>query len=218
MKIQLALDLLDEADALEAARAASPFVDIIEVGTSLLKSVGSGIVGKIRAVCPGRPVFVDMKIIDGPEREARLMARAGADMYSMLAVASDVAVRKVLAVAAESRAAVVFDMQSTPAPVARARELKALGAQWLCVHKNADCGDDQAEAFREYIELKQATGLPVALAGGLDETTLPDIGRRLDPDVVIVGGAILNASDRAAAASRLRAVADRSKIREGADS
>jgi 3-hexulose-6-phosphate synthase len=218
MKIQLALDLLDEVDALEAARAASPFVDIVEVGTSLLKSVGSGIVGKIRAACPGKLVFVDMKIIDGPEREAKLMARAGADMYSMLAVATDVAVRKVLAVAAENRAAVVFDMQSAPAPLARARELKALGAEWLCVHKNADCGDDQTEAFREYLDLKQATGLPVALAGGIDATTLPEIGRRLAPDVVIVGGAILHAADPATAARRLRAIADRAEAEQGAAS
>lgn len=208
MKIQLALDLLDENDALEAASAASPFVDIVEVGTSLLKLAGTGFLPKLRAVCAGRKIFMDMKIIDGPEREATLMARCGADMYSMLAVASDVAVRKVLAIATQHDTDVVFDMQSTPDPLRRARELKALGARWLCVHKNADCGDDPSEAFREYIDIKHETGLPVALAGGINLKSAPEIMRRLDPDVVIVGGAIINAADRADAAQRFRAIAD----------
>ena len=149
-----------------------------------------------------------MKIIDGPEREATLMARCGADMYSMLAVASDVAVRKVLRIAAETGADVVFDMQSTPNPPARAAELKALGAHWLCVHKNSDCGDDLSEAFREFEEIKSGTGLNVALAGGIDLNTAPEIKRRLHPDAVIIGGSILNAADRAEAARRFRAIAD----------
>jgi 3-hexulose-6-phosphate synthase len=208
MKIQLALDLLDRNDALEAVRAAAPFVDIVEIGTSLLKLTGIGIVPEIRAICPGKKIFLDMKIIDGPEREATLMARCGADMYSMLAVATDIAVRKVLRIAAENGADVVFDMQSAPNPQARARELKTLGARWLCVHKNADCGDDLAQAFREYLDVKNDTGLSVALAGGINLTSAQEIKHRLNPDVVIIGGAILNATDRADAARHFRLIAD----------
>ena len=109
MKIQLALDLLDRQQALDVVREAGPWVDIIEVGTSLLKLCGTGIVDDIRAICPDKPLFLDMKIIDGPEREATLMAQCRAEYYSMLAVASDTAVKKVLAVARANGAQVVFE-------------------------------------------------------------------------------------------------------------
>lgn len=194
MKIQLALDLLDRQQALKVVREAGPWVDIIEVGTSLLKRCGIGIVEDIRTICPDKPLFLDMKIIDGPEREATLMAQCRAQYFSMLAVASDTAVKKVLAIAHENQARVVFDLQSVPDPVRRARELKALGATLLCVHKNADCGDDPQAAFREFIEVREATGLPIALAGGINLDSLPAIKQQLNPDIAIVGGAILKAS------------------------
>lgn len=195
MKIQLALDLLEPKRAMDVLKAAGPYVDIIEVGTSLLKRCGTSIVGDIRALCPGKPIFLDMKIIDGPEREATLMAQCQPEYYSMLAVASNTAVKKVLAIAKENNATVIFDLQSVPNPVQRAKELKALGATHLCVHKNADCGDDPTEAFREFIDVREAAGLSMALAGGINLTTLPEIKRQLNPDIAIVGGAILNADD-----------------------
>jgi 3-hexulose-6-phosphate synthase len=48
-KIQLALDTLDGDHALELAALAAPYVDIIEAGTPLIKSVGIGIVAKLQA-------------------------------------------------------------------------------------------------------------------------------------------------------------------------
>ncbi|WP_158783448.1 orotidine 5'-phosphate decarboxylase / HUMPS family protein [Pantoea sp. BAV 3049] len=206
MKIQLALDLLDRQQALTVVREAGAQVDIIEVGTSLLKLCGISIVGEIRAIFPDKPLFLDMKIIDGPEREATLMAHCRPDYYSMLAVASDTAVSKVLAIAWKNQAQVVFDLQSASDPVQRAVELKALGATLLCVHKNDDCGDDPREAFRELIAVRAATGLPVALAGGISLESIGEIQQQLAPEIVIVGGAILNAADRAHAASAFRKI------------
>lgn len=195
MKIQLALDLLDRNQALDVVHAAGPYVDIIEVGTSLLKLCGIRIAEDIRAICPDKPLFLDIKIIDGPEREATLMSKCRPENYSMLAVASDTAVKKVLAIAKANNADVVFDLQSVSDPVQRAKELKALGATHLCVHKNADCGDNPEDAFREFLDVREATGLPISLAGGISLNTLPIIKKKLDPAVAIVGGAILNAPD-----------------------
>ncbi|MFG6655652.1 orotidine 5'-phosphate decarboxylase / HUMPS family protein [Scandinavium sp. M-37] len=212
MKIQLALDLLDRDRALDVVRAAGPYVDIIEVGTSLLKLCGIQIAQDIRAICPNKPLFLDMKIIDGPEREATLMAKCAPENYSMLAVASDTAVKKVLAIANENNATVVFDLQSVPNPVQRAKELKALGATQLCVHKNADCGDDPEEAFREFLDVREVTGLPVSLAGGINLNTLPVIKKQLNPAVAIVGGAILNATDCREAAIAFQNIAHSSEV------
>lgn len=212
MKIQLALDLLDRNQALNVVRAAGPYVDIIEVGTSLLKLCGIQIAADIREICPDKPLFLDMKIIDGPEREATLMSKCQPENYSMLAVASDTAVKKVLAIAKENKAEVVFDLQSVPNPVQRAKELKALGATQLCVHKNADCGDNPEEAFREFLDVREVTGLPISLAGGINLNTLPIIKKQLNPAVAIVGGAILNAPDCREAAIAFQKIAHSSDV------
>lgn len=212
MKIQLALDLLDRDQALDVVRKAGPYVDIIEVGTSLLKLCGIQIAADIRAICPDKPLFLDMKIIDGPEREATLMSKCLPENYSMLAVASDTAVKKVLAIANENNATVVFDLQSVINPVQRAKELKTLGATHLCVHKNADCGDNPEEAFREFLDVREVTGLPVSLAGGINLNTLPIIKKQLNPAVAIVGGAILNASDCREAAIAFQKIAHSSEV------
>lgn len=207
MKIQLALDLLDPHQAMAVVRETGQWIDIIEVGTSLLKRCGIGIVDDIRAICPDKPLFLDMKIIDGPEREATLMAQCRAEYYSMLAVSSDAAVKKVLRIAHENQAQVVFDLQSVPDPVKRAQELQALGATLLCVHKNADCGDDPKAAFDEFLNVREATGLPLALAGGINLDSLPAIKKQLNPDIAIVGGAILKAACRQDAAVAFQKIA-----------
>lgn len=201
VKTQLALDLLDPDKALDLVSAAGELVDIIEVGTSLLKLAGIGIVERIRLACPGTPVFVDAKVIDGPEREAGLMERCGADYYSMLAVATDSAVTKVLDRAARHGATVVFDLQSVPDPVRRSRELRALGATTVCVHKNPDCGDDLLAAFNEVLEVRAATGMDVSVAGGINLATIGRIRDEVAPEIVVIGGAILNADDPRQAAA-----------------
>lgn len=207
MKVQLALDLLSREKALYTLTEAGQFVDIIEIGTSLLKLCGISIVEEIQNKYPNKPIFIDMKIIDGPEREANLMAMCNTEYYSMLGVASDTAIKKVLAIAAENGAKVVFDLQSVSDPVLRARELKALGAEYLCVHKNTDCGDNPQDAYSEYLAVRKASGLPVFLAGGIDQRSLTNIKSELNPDVVIVGGAILNASSIHDAAEKIGLIA-----------
>lgn len=208
MKLQLALDLLDECRAMEVVRAAGGYFDIIEVGTSLLKLSGVGIVPRIRALCPGKEIFLDTKVIDGPEREATLMCAAGADFFSMLACATDTAVAKVVGIVKARGAKVVFDMQSVGDYRQRSRQLRELGAEYLCVHKNADCGEDIMGSFREFQEIRDLTGLPAFLAGGVNMTSLPQIKKALNPACVIIGGAILTAKNPAATAAQFRALAD----------
>src|SRR5665647_3360296 len=84
MKLQLALDLLDPDEAMRVVEQAGSHVDVIEVGTSLLKLSGISLVDKIRELCPDKPIFLDSKIIDGPAREASLMARCRPEYLSLI--------------------------------------------------------------------------------------------------------------------------------------
>lgn len=204
MKIQLALDLLDEQHALHVVRQAGRFCDIIEVGTSLLKLCGIGIASKIRAICPAQEIFIDMKSIDGPEREATLMRACRPDYYSMLACATDKAVTKVLDIARTTSSKVVFDLQSLEDPVARCIRLQELGATHVCIHKNSDCGEDLMDGLKEFLPIRSKTQLSVFVAGGIELGSLKNLDAILQPSVVIIGGAILNAEDVGEAARQFR--------------
>jgi len=208
MKLQLALDLLVKDEAMSVVKEVGSYFDIIEVGTSLLKLYGIGIVDEIKEMHPNKAVFLDAKIIDGPEREATLMKMSNADYYSMLAVATDTAITKVLSVAKTHDAKVIVDMQSVEEYKSRSEQLKELGVKYFCVHKNSDCGDDLSEAFAEFVDIKKITGALVSIAGGIDTETLPIIKRDLNPDIVVIGGAVLKAQDKQFVASRMRQIAD----------
>lgn len=208
MKLQLALDLLDECRAIEVVRTAGSYFDVIEVGTSLLKLSGIGIVPKIKALCPDKEVFVDTKVLDGPGREANLMCASGTSFFSMLGCATDAAVAKVLSIAKTRGVKVVFDLQSVDDYRKRCQRLQELGAEYLCVHKNAACGEDLLSSFHEFLDIKERTGLPIFLAGGINMASLPQVKTVLHPDYAIIGGAILNAKDIRETASQFRELAD----------
>lgn len=209
MKLLFSVDSLDEQFALAAISRVGQYFDLIEVGTSLLKLSGIGIIKKIKDCCPGKPVFVDSKIIDGPEREATLMCQSGADMFSMLALASDQAITTVLEIAGKNGVEVMFDMQRVEDSRARSGRLKMLGARHLCVHKNADCGESLISSFRECLDIQSLGGIQMAIAGGVDVPTLEQIRPILSPEYVIVGKAVLNAPDMELAARQFREMADR---------
>ena len=81
-KIQLALDTLDGDHALELAQLAAPFVDILEAGTPLIKSVGICIVTKLKAAHPDKTILADLKSSDVGAYEADMAFRAGADIVT----------------------------------------------------------------------------------------------------------------------------------------
>ncbi|WP_110410614.1 orotidine 5'-phosphate decarboxylase / HUMPS family protein [Vibrio rumoiensis] len=208
MKLQLALDLLDKDEAISVVKEVGEYFDIIEVGTSLLKLYGINIVSEIKQIHPHKDVFLDAKIIDGPEREASLMAMSGTEYYSMLAVATDTAVTKVLNIAKKNNAKVIMDMQSVTEYKSRSEELKKLGVEYFCVHKNSDCGDNLEEAFSEFLDIKEITGADISIAGGINVETLPTIKEKLNPDIVVIGGAVLKASGKKSVAMKMRTIAD----------
>ena len=53
MKLQVAMDLLTVEDALELAGKVAEYVDIIELGTPLIKAAGLSAVTAVKAAHPG---------------------------------------------------------------------------------------------------------------------------------------------------------------------
>ena len=61
VKLQLARATLDGNEALRLAAATAPYVNILEVGTPLTKSVGMNIATKLKAAYSDRIVLADLK-------------------------------------------------------------------------------------------------------------------------------------------------------------
>ena len=89
MKLQVAIDLLSTADALKLLNSVAEHVDVIELGTPLIKQQGLSVVTNVKAAYPDKLVFADMKTMDAGELEADLAFNAGADIMTVLASAGD---------------------------------------------------------------------------------------------------------------------------------
>ena len=70
MKLQVAMDVATLDEALTLSRQVADFVDIIELGTPLIKHEGIAAVSAIKAAHPDKEVFADMKTADAGELEA----------------------------------------------------------------------------------------------------------------------------------------------------
>jgi 3-hexulose-6-phosphate synthase len=206
VKLQAALDYLSIDDALRALAEVARFIDIAEIGTSLLLSCGAEAVRRVREAFPALEVFADAKIMDGGETEADMLYRAGADFVSVMGVTNDATVMGVAKAARASGKRFMADMMLVRDVAERARELVEMGAGILCVHTAYDVRGAQASPLSELRALAPFSGrAALAIAGGVNAKNIADVSRA-GADIAVVGGAITAAADRAAAAETLRKI------------
>src|ERR1700694_539939 len=89
MKLQVAMDVLTTSDALALAAKVAPFVDILELGTPLVKAEGLSAITAVKQAHPDKIVFADLKTMDAGELEADIAFKAGADLVTVLGAAGD---------------------------------------------------------------------------------------------------------------------------------
>jgi len=202
VKLQLALDG-DLACSLDILRAARPYVDLAELGTPLIFRHGLEAARAIRAAFPDLPLLADLKIMDAGEHEAALAFEAGCQWVTVLGVAHNHTVEGALAAARAAGGAIMADLMQVADPVARGRELLARGCDVLCVHTAYDVQASGADPLADLARLRAA--LPdarLAVAGGIRADTVDRLAP-FRPEIVVVGGAIVNADDPARAARTL---------------
>jgi 3-hexulose-6-phosphate synthase len=89
MKLQLALDVLHTDEALRLAEVTHEHVDILEIGTPLIKHEGIRVIEAFRARFPDRQLLVDLKTMDAGAYETGFCFDAGADLITVLGAADD---------------------------------------------------------------------------------------------------------------------------------
>ena len=208
MKLQLALDTPDLTRELDLAGKVAAHVDLIEAGTPLLIREGIRVVRELRRRHRGRPIVADIKVIDAGEPIAELAFAAGATVVTVLASASDDVIERVVKSAKRYDGQVMADSLGVPDIAERARQLRALGVDSLCINRR---GVKRAKTREERIgmieELLERMDLPVYLAGGIDVPELTAL-RALPLAGVIVGAAIAEAPSPVEIAKKMRTILD----------
>ena len=198
------MDVLTTDDALTLAGQVAPYVDIIELGTPLIKAEGLRAVTAIKRAHPDKIVFADLKTMDAGELEADIAFSAGADLVTVLGTAGDSTIAGAVKAAAAHNKGIVVDLIGVADKVARAREVIALGAVFVEMHAGLD---EQAEAgfsLETLLAAGETAQVPFSLAGGVSAATIAAV-QRAGAAVAVAGGAIYGADDPAAAAAELRA-------------
>jgi 3-hexulose-6-phosphate synthase len=209
MKLQLALDTPDLIHELDLVGKVAPYIDVIEAGTPLLIREGIRAVRELRRRYRGRPVAADIKVIDAGEPIAELAFAAGANLVTVLSVASNEVITKVVKSAIRYDGAVMADSLGVEDIPARARILRDLGVSSLCINRRGFLKSDASreEKITQLTDLVSQVELPVFLAGGIDHDELMLL-RDLPLAGVIIGAAIAEAPNPVEAAKRMRGILD----------
>ncbi len=201
MKIQLALDRLTIEQAVAVTRPVSPYIDWIEVGTSLIKEFGMDSVRALRNAYPDHVIVADMKTFDNAVYEFEMCFSAGADIATVMGAAPLVTIEACMNTAAKAGKKVMIDLLHTSEEQLEA--LQMYSDAIFCLHVSKDQQEMQGstqgtEGFYVPPSLS-GEGRKLAFAGGIT-VDMAQALTRIYPHVMIIGSAITKAKDPAAAA------------------
>jgi 3-hexulose-6-phosphate synthase len=203
MKLQLALDMLHIEEALSLLAEIADVVDIVEIGTPLIMKEGIKAVSVIKQAYPQLDVLADLKIVDAGKLEAQIAIDAGADIVTVLGLAHNTTIQQVLGQAHKHGRQVMVDLLAVSDVQARARELEMMNVDYVCVHTAFDV-QSQQNPLQELKQVKQVLKqTKTAVAGGIKPDTLPEIVT-FRPDVVVVGGYVVNHKNKRQAALEIK--------------
>ena len=204
MKLQLALDEFDLEQSLALAQRVREYVDIIEIGTPFVIRCGVEAVRAFVEAFPEKEILADLKIMDGGYFETVLALDAGASYVTVLGVTDDATIKGCYDAVREHGGSLVVDMVCVGDLTERVVECEVLGADVLAVHTGVDQQTQGRTPLDDLRVMKAAAqSAKVAVAGGISSSTIEEY-LALDPDIVIVGGAISHADDPVAEARAIK--------------
>lgn len=202
-KLQVAIDLLKIEDAIALATKVAPYVDIIELGTPLIKSEGLAGIRKMKDAFPDKLVLADFKTADAGELEANMAFGAGADYVTILGTTGDSTIAGAVKAAKEHGKGVVVDTIGVVDRVQRAKEAIALGAEFVELHAGLDEQAEEGYSIQVLIDEAARAGVAVSIAGGVNKGSITAV-KEAGVVVAVAGAAIYGAEDPAAAAKELK--------------
>lgn len=202
-KLQVAIDLLTTEAALELAEKVAPYVDIIELGTPLIKAEGLKVITAMKAAHPNKLVFADLKTADTGALEAEMAFNAGADLVTVMGAVDDATIIGAIEAAKKAGKKVVVDTIGVKNRVQRAKEVTAFGVEFVELHAGLDEQALPGYNVQKLISEGREAQVPFSIAGGVNINTIKDVVAA-GAAVAVAGAAIYGAEDPAAAAKALK--------------
>ncbi|MCB7070718.1 3-hexulose-6-phosphate synthase [Caldibacillus sp. 210928-DFI.2.22] len=204
MELQLALDLVDIPEAIEIVKEVEEYIDIVEIGTPVVKIWGLEAVKQMKEAFPNLRVLADLKTMDAAAYEVMKASEAGADIVTVLAAAEDLTIKGAVDEAKKQGKQVLVDMIAVKNLEERAKEIDAMGVDYICVHTGYDLQAVGKNSFEDLKKIKAVVkNAKTAIAGGIKLETLPE-AIKAQPDLVIVGGGIAGQKDKKAVAAKMK--------------
>ncbi|MCD6324146.1 MAG: orotidine 5'-phosphate decarboxylase [Desulfurococcales archaeon] len=193
--LQVALDLTNIEEALKlGANLSSLGVDIVEVGTPLIKAEGVRSVALLKSISRNSFILADMKTADVGGLETELVWKAGADATTVLASSDDEVIQAAVSKGEELGVDVIVDTVGLKDVESRVKEVIRLGARIINIHVGIDVqrtrGMTAADVAVKYAGLiRENPDVIFSISGGVK---LGDLDRLsgLGFKIIIVGSAI----------------------------
>jgi 3-hexulose-6-phosphate synthase len=201
MKIQLALDRVTIEKAIEIAREAAPYIDIIEIGTSLIKDYGLVSLKDIKAAFPHKTILADYKTMDEGAYEFKAAFNNGADIATVMGAASIDTIRACYIVAEDFGKLMMIDLIEVEDK--KVHQLQEFTNAIFCVHLSTDAAGGSLISLINDFKSKFPEIEKIAVAGGVNYNTILTL-KEANVDIAIIGGAITKADSIEAAAKKFR--------------
>lgn len=204
MELQLALDLVNTDEGIKLVKEVEPYIDIVEIGTPIIINEGLHAVKAMKEAFPSLKVLADLKVMDAGGYEVMKASEAGADIVTILGATNDATIIGAVEEAKKHGNKILIDMMNVPNIEQRAKEIDALGVDYICVHTGYDLQAAGENSFAQLMTIKSVVkNAKTAVAGGIKLETLPEV-IKANPDLIIVGGGITGVDDKAAVAKEMQ--------------
>ncbi|WP_282801368.1 orotidine 5'-phosphate decarboxylase / HUMPS family protein [Secundilactobacillus kimchicus] len=201
MKLQAAIDRVSLDKALDLVAKFDGVVDIIELGTSIIKDYGMETLKAQNLKLSNATLLLDIKTNDEGVYEFKKGYAVPADILTVMASSSNETIEQVYELSEAQGKTTFIDLLGVTND--RVAELKHLENAIFGLHHSKDTGGNfdavatVADFHQEFPEIKH-----VAVAGGIDLDQAHKLAEQGIAEVAIVGGKISGADDPVASAKQ----------------
>lgn len=201
MRLQVAIDRVELNLAADLARKLDGVVDMIELGTSLVKDYGNHSIETLRQSINLSQLIVDSKTIDEGAYEFNQAFKYGADLVTVMGAASIETLRACYEVAEKYKKTMVIDLLECSDE--KIEKMVGFDNAIYCLHHSVDKKrtiqpvETVATFHHSFPMIKR-----IAIAGGIQLASIAGLKAQGLTEIVIVGSAITKADDVVQAAKR----------------
>ena len=206
MKLQLAYDLGTYEELYPFMEEIEEAIDIIEIGTPVILREGVSQIENVKKRFPDKLIFADLKIMDAGKLEADIGFQAGADMVSVLGLASKKTIEAAKNSAILWNRKIMIDMINLEEPIMKWADFMEMGMDYGCLHTAHDDVTDGKNTFETVEKFHEAHGgQQISVAGGIDPEKIRNL-KSCQPEILVVGSYITTAADPSKAVKTIRQV------------